>query len=89
MVVRLARPRHIGMACHIWNCNNDSPLEVVTNQRTRGHQYKLFKNRWETALRGNFFANRVVNLWNELPEVVTTIFLLSNLQNYQLIHSMT
>ncbi len=57
---------------NIWNCNNDSPLELVSDQRTRGHQYKLFKNRWETALRGHFFANRVVNLWNELPEAVTT-----------------
>ncbi len=54
----------------IWKCD-DNLFEVVSDQRTRGHQYKLFKSRWETALRGHFFVNRVTNLWNELPAEVT------------------
>jgi len=37
---------------------------------TRGHQYKLFKVR--SSLRQNFFSNRVVNLWNSLPDSVVT-----------------
>ncbi len=56
----------------IWNYTDDGFLDVVSDQRTRGHQYKLFKNRWESALRGHYFTNRVVKLWNELPEEVTS-----------------
>ena len=56
----------------IWHCSDNKFLEVVSDQRTRGHQYKLFKSRWESALRGHFFTNRVINLWNELPDEVTT-----------------
>ncbi len=57
---------------NIWKCDDDNLLEVVSDQRTRGHQYKLFKSRWETASRGHFFVNRVTNLRNELPAEVTT-----------------
>ena len=56
---------------NIWKCNDNNFLEVVPDQRTRGHQYKLYKNRWESAVRGQFFTNRAVNLWNELPDEVT------------------
>ncbi len=56
----------------IWNYNMEDFLEPVSDQRTRGHQHKLYKRRWETALRGHYFTHRVVNLWNELPEEVTS-----------------
>ncbi len=56
---------------NIWNCDSNDFLERASDQRTRGHQHKLYKNRWESALRGHFFTNRVVNLWNELPEEIT------------------
>ncbi len=38
--------------------------------RTRGHSYKVFKERAESAIRRNFFSFRVTELWNELPEEV-------------------
>ena len=38
--------------------------------RTRGHSYKLFKQRSNLDLRKNFFSQRVVNTWNSLPQAV-------------------
>jgi len=34
---------------------------------TRGHAYKLFKPRCTASIRSNFFAGRVINIWNSLP----------------------
>jgi len=34
--------------------------------RTRGHSLKLRGSRFRTEFRRNFFARRVVNLWNPL-----------------------
>ena len=47
-------------------------LELKKDTITRGHSLKLAKARPRLNLRGNYFSNRVVNLWNSLPgEVVT------------------
>jgi hypothetical protein len=37
---------------------------------TRGHDYKLHKARVSIRIRENFFANRVVKIWNSLPAEV-------------------
>ena len=37
---------------------------------TRGNSLKLLKPRHRLNVRGNYFANRVVNLWNSLPDSV-------------------
>ena len=34
---------------------------------TWGHIYKLFKKRCYTTVRSNFFSERTVNTWNNLP----------------------
>lgn len=39
-----------------------APLES-----TRGHQMKLMKPRCRLNLRANFFTNRVIDVWNQLP----------------------
>ena len=38
---------------------------------TRGHAYKLYKPRSDCTARMNFFANRVINAWNNLPTSVS------------------
>ena len=37
------------------------------NQRLRGHNYKIIKQRVNKSKFANFFTNWVVNRWNELP----------------------
>ena len=38
--------------------------------KTRGHRFKVRGERYKRLQRGNFFTQRVVSVWNELPEVV-------------------
>ena len=40
-------------------------------QNTRGHEYKLFKQRCRLNLRKHSFCNRVCNIWNDLPKTST------------------
>ena len=34
---------------------------------TRGHPLKIYKRRFRLNLRGNYFSNRTIDTWNELP----------------------
>jgi len=52
--------------------NIDNLLPMVTDNYTRGHSLKLAKLRVNTSLRQNFFSQRVVNSWNDLPDSVVT-----------------
>ena len=47
--------------------DKDKLLPIVTDTRTRGHKYKLFKRRSILNIRKNVFSNRVVDTWNNLP----------------------
>ena len=38
--------------------------------KTRGHRFKVRRERFKRDLSGNFFTQRVVRIWNELPEKV-------------------
>ena len=53
-----------------YDLDSSEMFKSPTDGRTRGHPYKLFKDRVTTSLRRRFFANRVIDLWNELPEEV-------------------
>jgi len=44
-------------------------LEKQQDSITRGHSLKLANNRYHYDLR-IFFAPRIVNVWNSLPEIV-------------------
>ncbi len=56
---------------NIWDIE-DSLLTPSVDVGTRGHDHKLFKERYETITRGHFFTIRVIDLWNSLPQNVVT-----------------
>ena len=43
-----------------------------TDSRTRGHSYKLFKQRFYSDVSKYFLSNRVIDLWNSLPDHIVT-----------------
>ena len=48
---------------------------------TRGHSLKLFKDRSKQELRRHFFSQRVINIWNSLPDTVVTAPSVNTLKN--------
>ena len=42
------------------------------SEGTRGQYLKLFKDMSKEEVRGYFFSQRVVNLWNSLPDTPVT-----------------
>lgn len=42
----------------------------LSTTKTRGHELKLFKQRNRLNVRRNFFSQRIVKSWNELPEEI-------------------
>ena len=38
----------------------------------QGHSLKLFKDQSKQEVRRHFFSQRVINLWNSLPDIVVT-----------------
>jgi hypothetical protein len=47
-------------------------FELATHRDTRGHSLKVNKGHCRLNVRSNFFSQRVVNLWNSLPESTVT-----------------
>ena len=43
------------------------------NKVTRGNDFRLFKNRSHYDLRKFSFSNRIVNIWNSLPNAVVDV----------------
>jgi len=37
---------------------------------TRGHKYKLYKSHNNLSIQANFFTERVISVWNDLPASV-------------------
>jgi len=51
------------------NINNPSLLPLV-DVATGGNKYKLYQSFVKYDLRKHFFTNRLVSLWNSLPDGV-------------------
>jgi len=45
-------------------------FQLADHSRTRGHKFKIIKVRSRLEIRRNYFSQRVVNKWNELPQYV-------------------
>ena len=45
-------------------------FELSGSDRTRGHRYKINKQRSKTNIRKYSFSNRVIDTWNSLPDTV-------------------
>ena len=52
------------------------PMRIVSTSNqsltTRGHSMKLTKPRFKKSVRQHYLSNRIVNLWNSLPEEVVS-----------------
>ena len=51
---------------HKYKLNPDS-LFIRPNRDLRGHEFKLHRETVNTDIRKNFFTNRVIDKWNNLP----------------------
>ena len=49
--------------------DNQYLFPKVGESKTRGHRFKVRGERYKRVQRGNFFTQRVVSVWNKLPEV--------------------
>jgi len=54
------------------------PKNVTGEYFTRSNSNKLLVNRCRYDLSNNFFRNRIVNMWNSLPDYRMSLFLLSS-----------
>ena len=50
-------------------CDRYNRFKIILNQ-VRGHCFKYFKEITRQPYRENFFYNRVVNIWNQLPSEI-------------------
>lgn len=52
--------------------NSNEFLTLSQNTHLRGNKFKLVKHKPASARDANFFVNRVVNIWNSLPDSIVT-----------------
>ncbi|XP_063918429.1 uncharacterized protein LOC135133841 [Zophobas morio] len=56
--------------------NKSSPIHKLfilsAHTLTRGHSFKLAKEKFKTTVRQHFLSNRVFQQWNSLPEEIVT-----------------
>ena len=48
---------------------------------TRGHSLKIFKKRANTTIRKNFFWQRVISQWNDLPASIIKLTSVLDFEN--------
>ena len=54
---------------------------VPETSTTRSHSYKISKSRANTTHFQYFFTNRVINLWNSLPDEIVTADSVNSFKN--------
>jgi len=64
-------------------------LIMSTDNRTRGHNLKLIKQRCSVDATKYYFTNRVVNIWNSLPSHIVSSPTLSTFKSRLLKHDFT
>ena len=57
-------------------------LFVMDASVRRGHRFKLYKPRFRLDIRKNFFSQRVVNIWNSLPDRVVAAPSINTFKSY-------
>jgi len=62
------------------NVKIDTFFKFDSSGRTRGHAWKLKKNRFNRDLRQHFFTERIINIWNGLDNQTA---LASSLNNFK------
>ena len=58
-----------------------SLFEFSKNDRLRGHNFKILKQRANKSKYSHFFTNRVVNRWNKLPSMIVNATSINNFKN--------
>ncbi len=66
--------------CDLYSVN-PSPLHLDEGSVTRGHKFKLYKDRAEKSTRQKFFSHRVINDWNSLPAEIVDSPTLNSFKN--------
>ena len=56
-------------------------FQLADYSRTRGHSFKIIKVRSRLEIRRNFFSQRVVNSWNELPQYIADADSINSFKN--------
>ena len=55
-----------------YDSNSVIKFNRIENSCTRGNSYKLFKKNINSKIRKDFFSNRVITVWNSLPDIVVS-----------------
>ena len=66
---------------HVYDDELECLLDRQVDSATRGHSYKLTKKHTRLQIRQHVFKNRIINLWNSLPEEVVTAPTLNSFKN--------
>ena len=61
--------------------STDSIFKFSSSSRLRGHNYKISKQYVNKSKYANFFSNRVINEWNNLPEYIVNAKTINEFKN--------
>ncbi len=79
------------MVIKIWHKLVDVKFEdffqfAPSDHKTRGHPFKLFPTHSIKTVREHFFSNRIIKIWNSLPEHVVASISLNSFKTKLILH---